>query len=58
VLTGGTPMALIEMKKGGVAKVEKELRRPAVLRWLITPKLVQRTQRSAEKRSRPKTELK
>ena len=51
-------MALIEMKKGGVAKVEKELRRPAVLRWLITPKLVQRTQRSAEKRSRPKTELK
>jgi phosphohistidine phosphatase len=58
VLSGGGPLAAIEMKKGGVAKVEKELRRPAVLRWLITPKLVQRTQRSAEKRSRPKTALK
>jgi len=58
VLSSGTPLALVEMKKGGVAKVEKELRRPAVLRWLITPKIVQRTQRSAAKRSRPKTDLK
>jgi len=58
VLASGTPLALVEMKKGGVAKVEKELRRPAVLRWLITPKIVQRTQRSAAKRSRPKTDLK
>jgi len=58
VLSGGGPLAAIEMKKGGVAKVEKEARRPAVLRWLMTPKVVQRTQRSAEKRSRPKTELK
>jgi len=58
VLSGGAPMAAVEMKKGGVAKVEKELHRPAVLRWLITPKLVQRTQRSSAKRSRPKTDLK
>jgi phosphohistidine phosphatase len=58
VLSGGTPMAAIEMKKGGVAKVEKELRRPAVLRWLMTPKVVQRVQRSSAKRSRPKTDLK
>jgi len=58
VLSGGPPMATIEMKKGGVAKVEKELRRPAVLRWLMTPKVVQRTQLSSEKRSRPKTALK
>ena len=58
VLSGGGPLSAVEMKKGGVAKVEKELRRPAVLRWLMTPKVVQRTQRSAAKRSRPKTDLK
>jgi phosphohistidine phosphatase len=58
VLSGGAPMAAIEMKKGGVAKVEKELRRPATLRWLMTPKVVQGVQRSSAKRSRPKTDLK
>jgi phosphohistidine phosphatase len=58
VLSGGAPIAVIEMKKGGVAKVEKEARRPAMLHWLVTPKVVQRTQRSSEKRSRPKTALK
>jgi len=58
VLSGGTPLAVLEMKKGGAAKVEKELRRPAVLRWLLTPKVVQRIQRSSAKRSRPKTDLK
>jgi phosphohistidine phosphatase len=58
VLSNGTPLAVVEMKKGGVAKVDKELRRPAVLRWLLTPKVVQRVQRSSAKRSRPKTDLK
>lgn len=58
VLSGGGPLAAVEMKKGGVAKVEKELRRPAVLRWCMTPKVVQRIQRSSAKRSRPKTDLK
>lgn len=58
VLSGGGPLAAVEMKKGGVAKVEKVLRRPAVLRWLLTPKVVQRVQRSSAKRSRPKTDLK
>lgn len=58
VLSGGTPMDVIEMKKGGAAKVERELRRPAVLRWLLTPKVVQRIQRSSAKRSRAKSDLK
>ena len=58
VLSGGRPLAAVEMKKGGVAKVEHELRRPAVLRWCMTPKVVQRIQRSSAKRSRPKTDLK
>jgi len=58
VLSGGVPMAAVEMKKCGVAKVEKELRRPAVLRWNMPPKVVQKIQRSTAKRSRPKTDLK
>ena len=58
VLSGGGPLSVIEMKKGGVAKVEKELRRPAILRWCMPPKVVQKIQRSSAKRSRPKTDLK
>jgi phosphohistidine phosphatase len=58
VLSGGAPLAAIEMKKGGVAKVEKEIRRPAILRWCMPPKVVQKIQRGSAKRSRPKTALK
>ena len=58
VLSGGAPAGRDRDEEGGVAKVEKELRRPAVLRWLMTPKVVQRIQRSSAKRSRPKTDLK
>jgi phosphohistidine phosphatase len=58
VLSGGAPLAAVEMKKGGVAKVDIEIRRQAVLRWCITPKVVQKIQRSSAKRSRPKTDLK
>ena len=58
ILSGGRPMAAIEMKKAGVAKVEIELRRPAVLRWCMPPKVVQKIQRSSAKRSRPKMDLK
>lgn len=57
-LSGGAPLAVVEMKKGSVAKVEKELRHPAVLRWLLTPKVVQRIQRSSAKKLRPKTDSK
>jgi phosphohistidine phosphatase len=58
VLSGGRPLAAIEMKKGGVAKVDIELRRPAVLKWCMTAKVVQKIQRSSAKRSRPKTAVK
>ena len=57
VLSGGRPLAAIEMKKGGVAKVEKELRRQPVLKWCMPPKIVQKIQRSSAKRSRPKADL-
>jgi phosphohistidine phosphatase len=58
VLSGGGPLAAIEMKKGGVAKVEKDIHRQAVLKWVMPPKVVQKIQRSSAKRSRPKTALK
>ena len=58
VLSGGGPLAAIEMKKGGVAKVEKDLRKQVVLKWVMPPKVVQKIQRSSAKRSRPKTALK
>jgi phosphohistidine phosphatase len=58
VLSDGRPLAAIEMKKGGVAKVEIEIRRPAVLKWCMPPKVVQKIQRGSAKRSRPKTALK
>ncbi len=58
VLSGGRPLAAIEMKKGGVAKVQNDPRGHAVLKWCMPPKVVQKIQRSSAKRSRPKTDLK
>jgi len=58
VLSGGGPLAVIEMKKGSVAKVEKDIHRQTVLKWVMPPKVVQKIQRSSAKRSRPKTALK
>jgi phosphohistidine phosphatase len=58
VLSGGGPLAAIEMKKGGVAKVEKDVRKQPVLKWVMPPKVVQKIQRSSAKRSRAKTALK
>jgi len=55
VLSGGGPLAAIEMKKGGVAKVEIDIHRQAVLKWCMPPKVVQKIQRGSAKRSRPKT---
>jgi phosphohistidine phosphatase len=58
VLSNGAPLEAIELKKAGVAKVEKELRRPAILRWCMTPKVVQKIQSTSARRSRPKTDSK
>ena len=35
LLSGGRPLNAIELKKGGVAKVEKDGRKPAVLKWCM-----------------------
>lgn len=51
--TGST----IELKKGAVAKVEFQSRRPS-LQWLLTPKIVKTIQETATSRSRPKSSRK
>jgi phosphohistidine phosphatase len=54
VYVDGSPNS-IELKKGAVAKVEKNGRRPAVLRWCMPPKVVRSIQQASASSSRPKT---
>ena len=58
LLTGGSALNVVEMKKGAVAKVESDGRDAAVLKWYITPKLARAIQQASAKSSRPKTVLK
>jgi phosphohistidine phosphatase len=53
-MVGAVPGTL-EMKKGAIARVEKEGRRPAVLKWCMPPKLVRSIQQASASSSRPKT---
>src|ERR1019366_3016039 len=55
LLSGGSPLNAIELKKGGVAKVEKDGRKPAVLKWCMPPKVVRAIQQASASSSRPKT---
>ncbi len=56
-LAGGS-FAGIELKKGAVAKVEKEATGAAKLKWLMPPKVVHAIQKTSASNSRPKTVLK
>ena len=47
----------IELKKGALAKMEIEKRRPG-LQWILTPKIAQAIQETSAARSRPKTSRK
>lgn len=49
------PPTALELKKGSIAKVEKNGRRAAVLKWCMTPKLVRSIQQASASSSRPKT---
>jgi phosphohistidine phosphatase len=55
LLSGGSPLNAVELKKGGVAKVEKDGRKPAVLKWVMPPKVVRAIQQASASSSRPKT---
>jgi phosphohistidine phosphatase len=51
----GAPATALEMKKGAIARVEKEGRKAAVLKWCMPPKVVRSIQQAAASNSRPKT---
>ncbi|MGA3056053.1 MAG: phosphohistidine phosphatase SixA [Candidatus Korobacteraceae bacterium] len=55
LLSGGSPLNAVELKKGGVAKVEKAGRKPALLKWCMPPKVVRAIQQASANSSRPKT---
>lgn len=54
MISGGTNDRGIELKKGAVARVEWSSRKPAVLTWCLTPKVVRSIYDSATVNSRPK----
>ncbi len=58
LLASGSSFNAIELKKGSIARVEKEGRKPAILRWAMPPKVVRSIQQGSASRSRPKTVLK
>ena|SRR5579862_1130378 len=51
----GAPSSALELKKGSIARVDKVGRRPAVLKWCMTPKVVRSIQQASAASSRPKT---
>ncbi len=54
-LVAGGDTGPIDFKKGAIARVDKEGSKPAVLKWLMPPKLVRAIQQASAKSSRPKT---
>jgi len=57
-LVTGEDSEAVELKKGAVARVDKDGRKPAVLKWMMPPKLVRAIQAGSAKSSRPKTSSK
>jgi phosphohistidine phosphatase len=55
IVAGGNSGNAIELKKGSIARVEKEGRKPAVLKWSLPPKVVRSIQQASANNSRPKT---
>jgi phosphohistidine phosphatase len=55
LVSGGANETGIDLKKGAVARIEWTRRKPAVLTWCVTPKLVRTIYDNATVSSRPKT---
>jgi phosphohistidine phosphatase len=51
----GSPPTALEMKKGAIARVEREGRKAAALKWCLPPKVVRSIQQAEASNSRPKT---
>ena len=54
-LITGDAREAVELKKGAVARVDKEGRKPSVLKWCMPPKGVRAIQQASASSSRPKT---
>ncbi len=54
LISGGGALNAIELKKGAVVKIEKNGRKPAVLKWCMPPKVVRSIQQASATNSRPK----
>jgi len=55
MLSGNATDKAVDLKKGAVARVEWDSRKPAILHWCLTPKLIRSIYDTAAKSSRPKT---
>jgi phosphohistidine phosphatase len=55
MLSGSGTLHALELKKGAIARVEKEGRKAAVLRWCMPPKVIRSIQQASASNSRPKT---
>jgi len=55
LLTAGAETEVVQLKKGGVARVEYSGKKSATLAWCLTPKLVRVLQASETPKSLPKT---
>jgi phosphohistidine phosphatase len=58
VITGSANGRAVDLKKGAAARVEYDGRKPAVLTWCITPKIIETVYQAAKTSSRPKTSRK
>jgi phosphohistidine phosphatase len=54
MLSGNATDRSVDLKKGAVARVEWDNRKPAILQWCLTPKLIRTVHDMAAKSSRPK----
>ena len=55
LLSGSATDKAIDLKKGAVARVEWDSRKPATLQWCLTPKVIRAIHETAAKSSRPNT---
>jgi phosphohistidine phosphatase len=55
LLSGRDAPVFLDFKKGAVAKVERDGRQSATLKWCVTPKVIRAIQKASASSARPKT---
>jgi phosphohistidine phosphatase len=58
LVSGGSNRTAVNLRKGAIARVEINVRRPTILSWCLTPKVVRAIYESCGAKSSPKTSLK